>query len=120
MQLVNKRTILVVELKCGVSGIRLSVNDAGGLAQLFYETYLVCLKEKKNYTDIICVYAYQSTWHIFVMNFAVMQKKCKKYYLLHSPNPKQFYSILHHLYLEIIETFRFTRFPSYVLLVTCR
>ena len=69
----NKRTIVVIELKSTVSA-GFGDGDKDPLSQLFYEMYVVCQEEGKNYKDLIGIYGNYCTRHLFLMDCSVIEK----------------------------------------------
>ena len=89
----NKRTIVVIELKSAVSA-GLGDRDKDPLSQLFYEMYLVCQEEGKNYKDLIGIYGNYCTWHLFLVDCSVLETEIKRYAVLSYPEPITLYSTL--------------------------
>lgn len=93
----NKRTIVVMELKLGMSS-SITAADRDSLAQLFYEAYLVSQREKVNYTDLICIYADHTTSLFFLMDMSLVTKVCKVYINGSSLSLVQQYNVVKMLY----------------------
>ena len=83
LKIVNKRTLVIIELKLSV-GTDITGGDKDNISQLLYEAYLVCKKESK-YQKLLCTYANQSHWHFFIMDMGTYAKPhCTSYYKLDS------------------------------------
>ena len=100
IRIVNKRTVVVIELKLEVCAA-ITGGAKDNLAQLFYEGKLVCETEKKNYTKLLCIYANHTTWHIFVMDYSKVTLCCEEYYsyplLNESVTCKLISDMVHHI-----------------------
>ena len=83
MRLVNRRCIIVFELKLSVGTIISGCEDS--LAQLFLEVKYAVEKDKDPYSKMVCVLADHENWHILMIRlrcpFEVLQ-----YYFLHDPD----------------------------------
>ena len=62
MRLVNKRCVIVFELKLSVGTVISACEDS--LAQLFLEVKYAVEKERSCYTTMVCVLADYENWHI--------------------------------------------------------
>lgn len=90
MRLINKRTLLVMELKPVIAeGLGLLNNE---LAQLFLEIYYAWEEDHYsrncNYENILGILSDKFMWHIFDIDVQ-LPMKVKHYYFVHNPEIQQ-------------------------------
>ena len=101
MRLVNKRCIIVFELKLSVGTVISGCEDS--LAQLFLEVKYAAEYDKGCYTKMVCVLADYENWHILLVDlrrpFQLIQ-----YHFLHNPEIHVLCSLIKTLTTDIDHT----------------
>ena len=90
LKIVNRRTVLVVEIKSGIGTELYSVKTE--LAQLFLEVHYSMQDCKES--NIVCVLTDTSSYHIFVLNLEHTPYLVEKYHYLRDPSSTNLCSLL--------------------------